>query len=520
MGAMKLRNWTSIFPWFLLWPAMAIASMIPVGIPRLAMKLALILPVVVWGAVNWKNPEKLFPLGRQWLPFSLSICVLTFLTGLGIFEFINYSGYFGGDFGIYLSTFHNSGWLLGREYLSGRQFLGLHSEFLCIPVGWIFKLAPWPVTIQLVQMACSLWAWALLRSWILKRSEDKVFGEWMALGFMLSPCLLANSLRGFYGVSVAIPFLVMAATAYHDGKWKKFLYSLCMLLLAKEIFAVTAICLGALALLQRRSLKWVVVPFALGLGVGMTLRFWYFPMMMKDSAYYFDQFVGDWKVVLARIVSLDTFLYLIRVALYGGSILVLRSQYSLLALPAMGPYIILGWLNIRSHYVLEPSLWLFFGAITVFFRTRENSVAEQPHRKRWLFSLLACMFFMSINLGQDLPFFRHHPFEKSYRQAVTVIPEDATLGLGVAMEDYLYKIHHYYYLEYERDPSKPPCTWSGEFKFKGGHGEYILLHKDIGSDFFAPENKERTRHCWAELEKDSTLQTVWQDSVLVLLKRN
>jgi len=42
----------------------------------------------------------------------------------------------------------------------------------------------------------------------------------------------------------------------------------------------------------------------------------------------------------------------------------------------------------------------------------------------------------------------------------------------------------------------------------------------MGNPDFLPEDKEHIRSCWDVLEKDPAYQIVWQDSVLILLKKN
>src|SRR5882724_6938440 len=102
----------------------------------------------------------------RWLPVSLSLLFLSLYTALGLILYYNFSSYSWGDIGAYLSAFDKStGWLPGINNWCGLPHLAMHSEFLCIPLGWLFKAAPYAATIQLVQAACSFLAWFLFRSW-------------------------------------------------------------------------------------------------------------------------------------------------------------------------------------------------------------------------------------------------------------------------------------------------------------------------------------------------------------------
>nr|MDQ3002946.1 DUF2079 domain-containing protein [Fibrobacterota bacterium] len=329
--------------------------------------------------------------------------------------------------------------------------------------------------------------------------------------------------------ALAMPFLVLTATAYYDGKWRKFLISLCFLLLVKEVLVVSAISLGAFALIQRRPAKWILVPIALALGYGLFLRTWFFPMMLKDSTYYYDSFFGGWRAALARVGSTEAVLYISRVLLWAGAATVLSRPYYLLAVPCAGFYLLLGvgFTNTRSHYFLEPSFWIFFALVAGVLENIRNDVGFKPSREKWLFSFLACMFLMNMTLTQDLPFYRHHVLEKSYRAAIAALPTDANVGLGPAIEGHLYKVRRYNWLAYGGFTAKQPCTWRGEFNSLAGPGvavqpgpsEYALLHKEFGAASFLPEEKEHIRKCWSDLMKDSTYGIVWEDSALILLKK-
>ncbi|HKP98396.1 MAG TPA: DUF2079 domain-containing protein [Fibrobacteria bacterium] len=519
---MKLPDARSTVPWFLAWPLVAILATLPATGPRSAFKLLLILPLAAWGWRHWNRPAGLFPAGAHWLPIALSLSAVCAFAGLGILEFANYSNYDQGDISYYLSSFHNSrGWLPGVNGLSGRPFLAHHSEFPCIPVGWLYRLAPWPITLQLLQAAMALLAWALFRSWILKRSRDKLPGEWLAFGFALTPCLLAPLLKGFHGAALALPALVLTATAFHDRNWKRFLIGLCLLLLCKEVFTLSAMALGAFAWVRRREAKWIAVPFAMGLGYGLFLRGWFFPRMLQGSAaYYYDSLFGGWGEAWARIRSWPSALYLIRLVLWGGAYAALPGGYPLLALPTAGLNLVLGsgFADFRNHYILEPSFWMFFGGALGLSRSWDEGRDAAPDRERRLFSFLLCLFILGVTLCQDLPLYRHHRFESSYRRALQALPAEATVGLGVPLEDHLYKVRRYYWARFGYRTGKP-CTWAGEFSLEGGPGEYALLHKGMGVPGFLPREQERIRECWADLEKDPAYRTVWEDPVLILIRK-
>ena len=500
------------------WPILAAGMVFPWWGTHRFHKIALILIICAWAAAHWYRKGKEFSFGGRALPFALSLLTLSLFMGMGMLAVVNHSNYDWGDIAYYLSSFHNSkGWLPGSNVISGRPFLAHHSEFYCIPLGWIFRLAPGHFTLQLVQAACITAAWALFRSWILGKTREKSAAEWLAFGFALSPCLLTLLLKGFHGVAFAAPFLVLTAASFHDRNWRKFLISLILLLLVKEVFTITAISLGCLALLQRRPAKWIVAPIALGLCCGIFLRFAFFPMMLKDSVYYYSSFVDGWRPMLARILSVNSIKYGYLLLLWGGTYAVLRSPYLLLALPPIAINLALNgaFASPSFHYIMEPSFWIFFAGATSFLEREAREADEPVLRHRRLASFLACMLLMNFITRQGLPLYRHHEYEASFRKALEEIPEAATLSLGVSLEDHLWKVKSWYWIHYAGEHWLPYDEDTG---CRGG--QYALLPRITGPiKHLGHVERERIRVCLESLEKDPAYVIAGSDKVLTLFRR-
>ncbi|MEO6096429.1 MAG: DUF2079 domain-containing protein [Fibrobacteria bacterium] len=514
----------SLAPYFL-WPTLAALMFFPASGLRFGFKALIVALLAAWTWRNLNRPGKLLPGNGRALPFALSILTLSFFTAMGILAYANYSNYDQGDISCYISVFRNStGWLPGANVTSGRPLLAMHSEFYCIPVGWIFRLAPSALILQLIQAAAAFTAWGLFRSWISGKCENQATAEWLAWGFALMPCLTAPLLKGFHGVTLATPVLVLTATAFYDRKWRRFVIALIFLLLAKEVFTLTAISFGALALMQRRQGKWILVPALLGLAYGLFLRGWFFPMMLKDSGYFYDAYFAGWKHSLHGLFSQSTFSYFIVLLLWAGSLTAFSNMYWLMALPPAGLYCFLGggYSIPSNHYILEPSFWLYFSSVVAFLeyletqeiRERSNAIFEKR-----LYAFLACLFLMNITLAQNLPFYLHHKLERSYQEALVRIPAEATVALGVGLDDRLYYVRRIYWTVYGGKHPDRTCTWREAFSLKGVPGEFALVHRGIGSPNFPAEDQENLRRCWGDLAKDPEYRTVWEDSVLILVQK-
>lgn len=496
-----------------------------------AHKSAFLILALAGAAWAWARPARLLALpGGRRLPFALSLLALGGAMAAGMLAVSNFSNFDWGDISYYLSSFRSShGWLPGENAISGRLFLAQHSEIWCLPVGWLFRLAPGPYLVQAAQACCVLAAWAIVRSWIKRMMREEAWAEWLAFGFALSPCLIAPLLKGFHGAATALPFLALAATAYHDRRWRVFLPALVGLMLAKEVFALTALCLGGLALLQRRPWHWIVIPVSLGLAYGLFLRFWFFPHMLGDSGYFYAHLGQDWRAGLHRALSMDSIRYTIALVVAGGGALCLRSPYALLALPTLLLNVYLGgtFASPAFHYVIEPAFWAFFAGIASLAGQARASVpadadrvstgpaAAPPILGRAAVSFTAGLLLLALALLRGLPLYLHHPYAGSYQAALARIPEGATLSSGVPLDDRLWKTGRWYWIHYGGEAW---LWYSAEEACLSGR--YALLPLVPGPmSMFDPGEQARIGDCLARLRADTAYAEIWSDGTLALLRR-
>ena len=495
--------------------------------PHAANKAAFLILALALTAWAWARPETILaiPGGRR-VPFALSVLALAAATAAGMLAVSNFSNFDWGDISYYLSSFRDShGWLPGENAISGRLFLAQHSEFWCLPVAWLFRLAPGPYIVQAAQAGFVLAAWGIVRAWIRRTLREEAWAEWLSFGFALSPCLIVPLLKGFHGAATALPFLALSATAYHERRWRVFLPALLGLMLAKEIFALTAIGLGSLALVQRRSLRWIAVPMITGLGYGLFLRFWFFPHMLGDSGYFYAHLGADWRAGLHRIFSSDSIRYPLSILVAGGGAACLRSPYVLLALPSLLLNIYLGgtFASPAFHYVIEPAFWAFFAGIAGISRftyPAGSPRASDPSAARsglgqTAVAFTACLLLLSLVPLRGLPLYVHHPYAASYRAALALIPDGATLSSGVSLDDRLWKTHRWYWIHYGGE------AWLWYTADEACRtGQYALLPLVPGPySMFDAEEKARIRGCLASLRSDTAYAEIWSDGTLALLRR-
>ena len=118
----------------------------------------------------------------RYLTLASSLIVLALCTVLGILFYYNYSNHDCGDIAYYLSAFHTMQWALPwRHTYDTHPFLSHHSEFLCVPLSWLFQAIPYPWFLLLLQSLLVASAWFLLRLWLLKTIADAAIAEYPLL---------------------------------------------------------------------------------------------------------------------------------------------------------------------------------------------------------------------------------------------------------------------------------------------------------------------------------------------------
>lgn len=172
-------------------------------------------------------------------------------------------GYNGLDLGIYSQV----AWSLGQGHgfassIHDPSYLGDHLELWLIPMSWIYRLFPSPLTllwIQTLLIAATLIPVAKLAHRYLGRRG--VIGA--AVLFLVNPLLYNAALYEFHALVVALPILAWTVWWYVERRYWAWLIGLLALLLVREDMPMLVAGWGVAAAFDRRNWRWWAPALAL-----------------------------------------------------------------------------------------------------------------------------------------------------------------------------------------------------------------------------------------------------------------
>ncbi|MFH0829472.1 MAG: DUF2079 domain-containing protein [Candidatus Kerfeldbacteria bacterium] len=193
------------------------------------------------------------------------------------------------------------------------SYLGDHFEILFIVLVPFYALVKSPFTLVVVQaIALAISVFPIAK--IAERFVGKPMHLLFALSFLANPIVQNMSLFEFHMLAFAIPILSFAILAYLKGKFSWYVPLILLALTVREDVSLVVIGLGILALVDRRSWKWSLLPIISGIG-------WFFGSMRVISIlngygqYKFLAYYGWLGGSMAEIAK-NFFLHLDRVLLH------------------------------------------------------------------------------------------------------------------------------------------------------------------------------------------------------------
>jgi hypothetical protein len=178
------------------------------------------------------------------------------LPALGAWQFLqlrdlgdmDQASYSAGLWNIRHGNFHYS--------IDGNNMFGIHSSYtalLWIPLHWLGG----ELGIKLGQAACLIAA-SLLAVRDLPASRNA--SAWGALSILIAPQVASQFFFGFHPEILAAPVLVLALRAYRKERLIPFLACTAFLAYSKEVFTLAVGGILLVALVERRSWKWILLP--------------------------------------------------------------------------------------------------------------------------------------------------------------------------------------------------------------------------------------------------------------------
>ncbi len=320
---------------------------------------------------------------RRWLVTAMSLAFVTLL--LTITVKWQQFGYTGLDLAIYTQAMDNT--RLGHPMavtIHPHSYFGDHVELILIALLPFYALIPSPLTLLVLQalalVSAAVPVWLLAR----RRFPNGPIPLLAALAYLLQPFVLNTALFEFHALALAIPLIFWTLLAYEEKRWRWFLVGLVGTLLVREDTALISVGFGLLALIDRRSLRWIVTPIALG-------AIWLKSMMTVTG--YFNQegtykfvklygWLGDSLPAILNTVVLRPWVWLQRVFGLTSLVSLLGLLLPFAYLPVLAPRVLLtaalaflqllllglGENGLRIHYTALLLPFLFVASLDALAR--------------------------------------------------------------------------------------------------------------------------------------------------------
>jgi len=187
------------------------------------------------------------------------ILYIILFTWICFWKYFNF-GYNGLDLAIYNQVFFNSAHgNFFQSTIHPHSYLGDHFELFIIFLLPFYYLYQNPLTLLFLQTVfLALVAWPLFL--IAKKLINERVALFLALLWLLNPFVQNVNLFEFHLLPFALIFLFFAFYYYQEKKIIPFIIFLLLALLVREDVAFLTLMFGILALIEKRSLKWILWP--------------------------------------------------------------------------------------------------------------------------------------------------------------------------------------------------------------------------------------------------------------------
>ncbi len=317
------------------------------------------------------------------------IFVGIFWFGVTFFQYQEYA-YRTGDTPVAEQAIWNTvhGRIFYQSFLQVDTNLREHLNFVQILYVPLYAIFPHTLTLFfIIQLSFVLGSIALY--YFVKKRISSLAGA-IAVGlFIFHPLIASQAVGDMHVVSVAGPAFLMLLMAYHDKKYRAFVFWLIFMVFVSEFVAPTVFLVGVLALLERRSWKWFLPPAIGGMGLYLAAKY-YITIGFGSSANILSKFTPQAIMSIYKIEK--------RLDLIAQSLAPLLwifpwiSKYALLLIPSfmIALFIIIpGRIAGGSHvFILIPPI-----LVIIFIDLLERF----PNFKRWIMAIAIVGIILSLH---------------------------------------------------------------------------------------------------------------------------
>jgi predicted membrane protein DUF2079 len=217
-----------------------------------AYAIAGILMLIAAGILAWRwDRAGKSRLGAVLLAVSAAVLALP-----GVLQYLELRDPGDVDMACYVCALWNMAHGSTRYSIADMDIFGSHANYTVVLWLPVHMLAG-GLGLKIGKILCLLWTvWLAAR----RRGEDFRATSWAGLALLLSPSIASQFFFGFHPEFLAAPVLVLAMHAYRAERLGRFLACTAFASFSKEVFTLAIGGLLLLALLERRSWKWWLLP--------------------------------------------------------------------------------------------------------------------------------------------------------------------------------------------------------------------------------------------------------------------
>lgn len=332
--------------------------------------------------------------------------------------------------------------------------LGDHAEWLLAPLGLVYAAVPHPLTLVFLQ-AAAIAASAFVLWRIARRGLPSAWALGAAVAFLLLPSAAGMALFEFHVLVFALPLLLLAADAYREKRLGRFALFLALALLVREDVALPVFCFGLVALLERRSWTWVMLPAVLATA-------WFAAMLQvighysvggdyKFFAYYGWLWPLDVGALARHLLTLPQLEFLVALLMPLLFLPLVRPKWLLLALPGYLQVALASWgagaQLLGTHYLVLILPGVLLAGLDGLSAVLAGNLPKPllflaRDRRAAVLALGTAVLFSAVAIG---PFARGawiaatERVADAPRRALSLIPDDASVA---ASERFLPALAH------------------------------------------------------------------------------
>jgi uncharacterized membrane protein len=352
----------------------------------------------------------------------------------------------------------------------GIPFLGNHMNVILFLIAPFYALMQYPLTLLFMQ-TIALGASAFPLYFFSRRLLDEKWALIIAVTYLFYPALAYTNLFEFHPGSLAVFFLFMCVYYYAAGSFKNFMIFVFLAMFCQENIPFAVITFGIVAALERKTLRWIIVPILMG-GVYFVLALKLMSYFNQDTIQFFSLYkaLGATRGEIALNIFSRPDLVIPMLARQQCMFYIVQLFLPLFFIPLFGPVILLpilpflmqhilsirlAELTIYYHYTAEMIPFIFAGLVYgIRFLSKRARIIRPVFLK---ITLLSAVVLGNLYFG---PYFKipQMLFGTGHRNYLVKIKNDllakipASSGVISSFEflphlthrKYLYSLHHVY----------------------------------------------------------------------------